>query len=116
MLSVRSPSASLSWFFVCNYFASWRSKSCFVVIHKAMEVPRGGEMWMQSRGLKKIQHDFRFWQQSVPQVQWEGGVYRGETGHEVLLESSVGAFDSVASMAMRWYQLVSDIIDGKENI
>jgi hypothetical protein len=32
----------------------------------------------------------------------------------VILESSDGAFDSVESMAMRWYQLVSDIIDGKE--
>jgi hypothetical protein len=32
----------------------------------------------------------------------------------VLLESSDGAFGSVVSMAMRWHQLVSDIIDGKE--
>jgi hypothetical protein len=47
-------------------------------------------------------------------VQWEGGVHRGEPGHKVILESSDGAFDSVESMAMRWYQLVSDIIDGKE--
>jgi hypothetical protein len=114
MLPVWDPSASLSWFFVRNYFASWRSKSCFVVIHKAMEVRRGRELWMQSRGSKKIQRDFRLWQQSVPQVQWEGGVYRGETGHKVFLESSDGAFGSVASMATRWHQLVSDIIDGKE--
>jgi hypothetical protein len=69
MLPVGSPSASLSWFFVCNYFASWRSKNCFVVIHKTMEVRRGRELWMQSRGSKKIQRDFRLWQESIPQVQ-----------------------------------------------
>jgi hypothetical protein len=47
-------------------------------------------------------------------VQWEGGVHRGETSHKVFLESSDGAFGSVASMAIKWHQLVSDIIDGKE--
>jgi hypothetical protein len=74
MLPVGSPSASFSWFFVCNYFASWRSKSCFVVIHKNMKVSSGGELWMQSRGSQEVQRDFRWWQESVPQVQWEGGV------------------------------------------
>jgi hypothetical protein len=62
MLPVGSPSASLSWFFVRNYFASWRSKRCFVVIHETMEVRRGGELWVQSRGSKKIQRDLRLWQ------------------------------------------------------
>jgi hypothetical protein len=47
-------------------------------------------------------------------VQWEGGVNRGETSHKVFLESSDGAFGSVASMAVGWHQLVSDIIDGEE--
>jgi hypothetical protein len=73
MLPVGSPRASLSWFFVCNDFASWRSKSCFVVIYKTMKVNSGGELWMQSRGPQEIQRDFRLWQESVPQVQWEGG-------------------------------------------
>jgi hypothetical protein len=114
MLPVGSPSASLYWFFVYDYFASWRSKSCFVVIHKTMKVLRGRELWMQSRGSKKIQRDFRLWQECVPQVQWEGGVNRGEPGHKVFLESTDGAFRGVASMAVRWHQLVSDIIDGEE--
>jgi hypothetical protein len=48
-----------------------------------MEVRRGREPWMQSRGSKKIQRDFHLWQESVPQVQWEGGVNRGETSHKV---------------------------------
>jgi hypothetical protein len=30
MLPMGCPSASLSWFLVCNDFASWRSKICFV--------------------------------------------------------------------------------------
>jgi hypothetical protein len=42
MLPVGRPSASLSGFFVCNDFASWRSESCFVVIHEAMKVSCGG--------------------------------------------------------------------------
>jgi hypothetical protein len=62
MLPVGSPSASLSGFFVCNYFESWRSKSCFVLIHKTMEVRSGGELWMQSRVSQEIQRDFRLWQ------------------------------------------------------
>jgi hypothetical protein len=114
MLPVGSPRTPLSWFFVCNYFASWRSKKCFVVIHKTMEVRSGRELWMQSRGSQEIQRDFRLWQESVPQVQWEGGVNRGEPGHKVLLESPDGAFGGVAAMAVRWHQLVSDIIDGEE--
>jgi hypothetical protein len=55
MLPMRSPSASLSWFFVCNDFASQRSKICFVVIHEAVEVSRDGELRMQPRGLQEIQ-------------------------------------------------------------
>jgi hypothetical protein len=47
-------------------------------------------------------------------VQWEGGVNRGEPGDKVFLESPDGALRGVASMAVRWHQLVSDIIDGKE--
>jgi hypothetical protein len=47
-------------------------------------------------------------------VKWEGGVNRGETGHKVFFESPDGAFRSVASMAVRLHQLVSDIIYGAE--
>jgi hypothetical protein len=114
MLPVGSPSVSLYWFFVCNYFLSWQRKICFVVIHKTMEVRRGRELWMQSLGSKKIQRDFRLCQESVPQVQWEGGVNRGEPGHKVFLESPDGAFRGVSAMTVRWHQLVSDIIDGEE--
>jgi hypothetical protein len=114
VLPVGSPRSPLSWFFVCNYVATWRSKNWFVVIHKTMEVRSGRELRMQSRGLQEIQSDFRLWQESVPQVQWEGGFNRGEPGHKVLLESPDGAFRGVASMAVRWHQLVSDIIDGEE--
>jgi hypothetical protein len=74
MLPVGSPSTSLAWFLVCDDFASWQSKSCFVVIHKTMKVSSGGELWMQSRGSQEIQCDLRLWQESVPQVQWKGGV------------------------------------------
>jgi hypothetical protein len=42
MFPVGCPSASLSWFIVCNDSASWRSKSCLVVIHEAMKVSCGG--------------------------------------------------------------------------
>jgi hypothetical protein len=35
------PSASLSWFFVCNDFESWWSKGYFVVIHEDVEVKGG---------------------------------------------------------------------------
>jgi hypothetical protein len=38
-----------------------------------MEVRSGRELWMQLRGSEEIQRDFRLWQESVPQVQWEGG-------------------------------------------
>jgi hypothetical protein len=41
-------------------------------------------------------------------------VNRGEPGHKVFLESPDSAFRGVASMAVRWHQLVSDIIDGEE--
>jgi hypothetical protein len=47
-------------------------------------------------------------------VQWEGEVNRGEPGHKVFFESPDGAFRSGVSMAVRWHQLVSDIIDGEE--
>jgi hypothetical protein len=116
MLPVGSPSVSLCWFFVFNYFASWRSKICFVVIHKTMEVRSGGELWMQSRGSQEIQRDFRLWQESVPQVQWEGGVNWGDTGHKVFFEGPDGAFRDVAAMAVGRNQLVSDIIDGEESL
>jgi hypothetical protein len=79
-----------------------------------MEVHSGRELWIQSRGSQEIQRDLRLWQESVPQVQWKGGVNRGEPGHKVFLESPDGAFSSVASMAVRWHQLVSDIIGGEE--
>jgi hypothetical protein len=44
----------------------------------------------------------------------EGRVNRGESGHEVFFKSHDGAFRGVALMAVRWHQLVSDIIDGEE--
>jgi hypothetical protein len=114
MLSVRSPSSPLSWFLVCNDFSSWRSKSCFVVIHKSMVVRGGGELRMQAICPQEIQCDFRLWQESAPQVHWEGGVNLGEPGHKVFLESPDGAFRSFASMTVRRNQLISDIIDGEE--
>jgi hypothetical protein len=49
-------------------------------------------------------------------VHWEGGVNRGEPGHKVFLESPDGAFRSVASMKVGRNQLISDIIDGEENL
>jgi hypothetical protein len=49
MLPVGSPSASLSWFFVCNYVASWRSKSCLIVIHETIKVSSDRELRMQSQ-------------------------------------------------------------------
>jgi hypothetical protein len=49
-------------------------------------------------------------------VQWEAGVNRGDPGHKVFLESYDGAFRSVASVAVRWHQLVSDIIDFEETL
>jgi hypothetical protein len=73
MLPVGSPSASLSWFFV-QLFCILAEQKLFVVIHYTMEVRSRGELWMQSRGSQEIQRDFRLWQESVPQVQWEGGV------------------------------------------
>jgi hypothetical protein len=42
VLAVGCPSAALSRFLVCNDFAPWRSKICFVVIHEAMKVRRSG--------------------------------------------------------------------------
>jgi hypothetical protein len=42
------------------------------------------ELWMQSRGPQEIQRDVRLWQESVPQVQWEGGLNRGDPGHKML--------------------------------
>jgi hypothetical protein len=39
-----------------------------------MEVRSSGELLLQSRGSQEIQRDFLLWQESVPQVQWEGGV------------------------------------------
>jgi hypothetical protein len=74
-----------------------------------MKLISGKELWMQSRGSQEIQCDFRLWQESVPQVQWEGGVNRGEPRHKVFLESTDGAFRGIASMAARWHKLVSDI-------
>jgi hypothetical protein len=59
MLPVGCPSLAFSWFFVCNDFASGRCKRCFVVIHQAMEVCRGRQLGMQSRGPQEIQSDFR---------------------------------------------------------
>jgi hypothetical protein len=80
-----------------------------------MEVRGGGELWMQTIGPQEIQSDFRLWQESVPQVHREGGVNGGDPGHKVFLESSDGAFRSIASMTMRRHQLISDIIDGEES-
>jgi hypothetical protein len=114
MLPVRSPSSLLAWFLVGDDFASWRSKGCLVVIHESMVLRGGRELWMQTRGPQEIQCDFRLWQESVPQVHWEGGVNRGEPGHQVFLESPDGALFSVASMTVRQHRLISDIIDSEE--
>jgi hypothetical protein len=54
------------------------------------------------------------WQESVPQVHGERGVDGGEAGYKVFFEGSDGALCSVASMAVRRNQLVSDIIGGEE--
>jgi hypothetical protein len=51
--------APFSWFLVCNDFASWWSKRCFVVIKEAMKVSCGGKLWVEYRGLQEIQCDFR---------------------------------------------------------
>jgi hypothetical protein len=51
---VRSPSSPLSWFLMCDDFASWRSKSCLDVIHKPMIMCGGRELWMQTRCPKEI--------------------------------------------------------------
>jgi hypothetical protein len=59
MLSVRCPRLSFCWFLVRNDFASWRCKICLVVIHEAMKVSRGRQLWVQSRGAQEIQSDFR---------------------------------------------------------
>jgi hypothetical protein len=77
-------------------------------------VVRGGELRMQTRGPQEIQCDFRLWQESVPQVHWEGGVNCGDSGHKVFLESPDGAFRGVASMTVRRNQLIIDIIDVKK--
>jgi hypothetical protein len=39
-----------------------------------MVVRGGGELRMQARCPQEILCDFRLWQESVPQVHWEGGV------------------------------------------
>jgi hypothetical protein len=57
MLPVGSSSASLSWFLDCNYFVSWRSKICSVVIHETMKVSSGGELMMQPRVPQENQRD-----------------------------------------------------------
>jgi hypothetical protein len=49
-------------------------------------------------------------------VQWEGLFNLGEPGYKVFLEGPDGAFSSVASMTVRWHQLVSDIMFGEEII
>jgi hypothetical protein len=49
-------------------------------------------------------------------VQWKGGVSGGEPCHKVFFEDPDGAFRGVAAMAVRWNQLVSDIIDGEETL
>jgi hypothetical protein len=53
------------------------------------------------------------WQESVPQVQWEGWVNRREPGYKLLLKGPDGAFISLASISVRRHQLLSDIIDGE---
>jgi hypothetical protein len=45
MLPVRSPSVSISWLLVCDYFAMVVQK-LFVVIHKTMKVSSVGELRM----------------------------------------------------------------------
>jgi hypothetical protein len=47
-------------------------------------------------------------------VQWKGGVNWGEPCHKVFFEGPDGAFRGVAAMALRQYQLVSDIMDGEK--
>jgi hypothetical protein len=79
-----------------------------------MVVRDGGELRMQTRCPQEIQCDFCLWQESVPQVHWEGGVNRVEFGHKVFLENPDGALCGVASMTVRQNQLISDIIYGEE--
>jgi hypothetical protein len=61
MFVVGSPSASLSWFIMCDYFASWRRKISFVVVHDTMKVSSDGELRMQSRGPQENQFASRLW-------------------------------------------------------
>jgi hypothetical protein len=113
-VNIHAASSPLSWFLVCDDFVSWRSKSCFVVIHEPMVVRGGRELRRQTRGPQEIQCDFRLWQESVPQVHWEGGVNRGDPGHKVFLEIPDGAFRGVASVKVRRNQLIRDFIYGEE--
>jgi hypothetical protein len=69
---------------------------------------------VESRGPQEIQCDFRLRLESVPQVQWKGGVYSGESCHKVLFESSDGAFSGIAAMAVRRHQLVLHITGGEK--
>jgi hypothetical protein len=47
-------------------------------------------------------------------VLWKSEVNEGEPGHKVFFEGPDVVFRGVASMAVGWHQLVSDIIDGEE--
>jgi hypothetical protein len=46
MLPVGRPRVSVTWFLVCNDFASWWSEVCFVVIYEAVEVGGDRELWI----------------------------------------------------------------------
>jgi hypothetical protein len=63
---------------------------------------------------QEIQCDFRLRLESVPQVQWRGGVNLGESCHNLFFQSPDCALRGVAAMAVRRHQLVVDIISGEK--
>jgi hypothetical protein len=46
---VRGTRSPLAWLFVCDDFASWWSKICFVVVHQPMIIRSGRKLRMQPR-------------------------------------------------------------------
>ena len=61
---------------------------------------------IRPRVAEEIECEFRLGEQPVPQTNRKIVINRTQTGDEVILECSNGPFGGIASMSMRWYQLV----------
>jgi uncharacterized protein (UPF0548 family) len=96
--SVGRPSCPNGGLFVDEDASAGRGERGAVVIERAMELGVGRECWVDARATEEIETNQSMGNETVPQVKRKIRVRTAETGNEVILERTYGAFGGVATV------------------